>query len=138
GRELQACGGDGVVTMVESYLGMSSDAAMQRVLARSRSYVEQETPSGAADAIAQLGRMVAADLEACGATVAVEEAPGLGVNLHARVAGAQDAQAPIVVLAHMDTVHPVGTLAKRPLRIEDGRAYGPGIYDMKTGLALAV
>src|SRR5690606_37419856 len=48
------------------------------------------------------------------------------------------AQAPIVVLAHMDTVHPVGTLAKRPLRIEDGRAYGPGIYDMKTGLALAV
>jgi glutamate carboxypeptidase len=38
----------------------------------------------------------------------------------------------------MDTVHPAGTLAERPFRIEDGRAYGPGVYDMKTGLALVI
>jgi glutamate carboxypeptidase len=38
----------------------------------------------------------------------------------------------------MDTVHPVGTLAAQPFVIRDGRAEGPGIYDMKIGIALAV
>jgi glutamate carboxypeptidase len=45
----------------------------------------------------------------------------------------------ILVLSHMDTVHPVGTLAgKLPWRREGDRVYGPGIYDMKGGLMLAV
>jgi glutamate carboxypeptidase len=45
----------------------------------------------------------------------------------------------ILVLSHMDTVHPVGTLAgKLPWRREGDRVYGPGIYDMKGGLVLAV
>jgi glutamate carboxypeptidase len=35
-------------------------------------------------------------------------------------------------------VHPRGTLASQPFRVVDGRAEGPGIYDMKTGLALVV
>jgi glutamate carboxypeptidase len=45
----------------------------------------------------------------------------------------------ILVLSHMDTVHPVGTLAgKLPWRREGDRVYGPGIYDMKGGLMLAI
>src|SRR5260370_28051558 len=45
----------------------------------------------------------------------------------------------ILVLSHMDTVHPVGTLAgKLAYRREGDRVYGPGIYDMKGGLMLAV
>jgi glutamate carboxypeptidase len=45
----------------------------------------------------------------------------------------------ILVLSHMDTVHPVGTLAsKLTYRREGDRVYGPGIYDMKGGLMLAV
>ena len=39
----------------------------------------------------------------------------------------------ILVSGHMDTVHPVGTLEKLPFRVEDGRAWGPGIMDMKGG-----
>src|SRR5690606_14439377 len=109
-----------------------------RVLARAREYVEHETPSGDAAAIARLGALIARQLEACGAAVQVTEAPGLGVNLHARVAGTDPQAAPVVVLTHMDTVHPAGTLAERPVHIEDGRVLGPGIYDMKTGIALAV
>lgn len=123
---------------IEQYLGMDSQQAIARVLARSRSYVEHETPSGNAAAIAELARHVRRDLEACGASVQVTDAPGLGVNLHARVNGADPQLAPLLVLAHIDTVHAVGSLAERPFRIEDGRAFAPGIYDMKTGLALAI
>ncbi|HSK20472.1 MAG TPA: M20/M25/M40 family metallo-hydrolase [Longimicrobiales bacterium] len=123
---------------IEQYLGMTSSQAVARVLARSRSYVERETPSGAAADIAALGGEIRRDLEACGARVEVIEAPGAGVNLHARMPGSDVQHAPVVVLTHMDTVHAKGTLERRPLRVEDGRAYGPGIYDMKTGIALVI
>lgn len=44
----------------------------------------------------------------------------------------------IMILAHMDTVFPHGTLAKRPFRIEGNRAYGPGVLDDKSGVAAAL
>ena len=44
----------------------------------------------------------------------------------------------IMLLAHMDTVHPKGTLAKIPFRIEGNRAYGPGVLDDKSGVAAAL
>ncbi|HXF55005.1 MAG TPA: M20 family metallopeptidase [Hyphomicrobiaceae bacterium] len=45
----------------------------------------------------------------------------------------------ILVLSHVDTVHPVGTLGSTlPFRIEGDKAFGPGIYDMKGGLVLAI
>ncbi|MBX6350081.1 MAG: M20 family metallopeptidase [Clostridia bacterium] len=45
---------------------------------------------------------------------------------------------PVLVLAHFDTVWPLGTLARRPVRLEDGRLFGPGAYDMKAGLVQAL
>lgn len=48
-------------------------------------------------------------------------------------------QAPrVLLLGHLDTVHPVGTLAECPFRLEQGRAYGPGVLDMKAGLVQAL
>ena len=43
---------------------------------------------------------------------------------------------PVLVLGHFDTVWPVGTLAKRPFRVEQGMAYGPGAFDMKGGIVI--
>jgi glutamate carboxypeptidase len=126
------------VNRIEQYLGMTAATAQERVLSRSSAYVHIETPSGSAAEIASLGDLVRRDLAAAGATVQVTAVPDFGVNLHARVEGSDAGAAPIVVLAHMDTVHPIGTLAARPFRVEGGRAYGPGVYDMKTGLALAI
>jgi glutamate carboxypeptidase len=126
------------VSALEVKLGMPSADASARVLERARRYVEHETPSYAAEAIVALSEIIEADLVACGATVERQEVPRYGRNLLARCAGADDSLQPVVILAHIDTVHPIGTLAARPFRIEDGRAYGPGIYDMKGGLATVV
>ena len=43
----------------------------------------------------------------------------------------------VLLLGHIDTVWPVGTLAARPFRAEGGRLHGPGVFDMKAGLAMA-
>jgi glutamate carboxypeptidase len=45
---------------------------------------------------------------------------------------------PLLVLGHLDTVWERGTLAERPFRVDGDRAYGPGICDMKGGLAIAL
>ncbi|QPS05826.1 M20 family metallopeptidase [Delftia acidovorans] len=76
-------------------------------------------------------------LEAAGVAVRFEDVPGYGVLLHADVSGSGEG-APIYLMGHMDTVFPAGTVARRPFRVEDGRAYGPGVADMKSGLVLNV
>lgn len=43
---------------------------------------------------------------------------------------------PVLLLGHTDTVHPVGTNKKNPTRVDDGRFFGPGIFDMKSGVVL--
>lgn len=45
---------------------------------------------------------------------------------------------PIVILGHFDTVWPLGTLATMPFRVADGRAFGPGAFDMKSGLVIGL
>ena len=47
-------------------------------------------------------------------------------------------QKPILLIGHHDTVWPKGTLARMPFRIQRGRAYGPGVLDMKSGIVLAL
>ena len=63
---------------------------------------------------------------------------GLGDSVVLRAGPATSAPG-VLVLSHLDTVHPVGTIdADLPLRIEDDRLYGPGAYDMKGGAWLAL
>lgn len=76
-------------------------------------------------------------LEAAGVAVQFEPVPGYGVLLHAQVPGPGEG-APILLMGHMDTVYPAGTVARRPFRVADGRAYGPGVADMKSGLVMNV
>ncbi len=44
----------------------------------------------------------------------------------------------LLVLGHYDTVYSTGTLAKMPFRLEGGKAYGPGTFDMKSGIVQAL
>lgn len=122
---------------VADALGISWDAARERVLARIDAYVRLESPSAHAPLLNAVAARVAEDLVAAGATVELHDAGDLGTNMVASVPGSEPLP-PVLLLAHLDTVHPVGTFAHAGLRIEDGRAYGPGAYDMKGGAALLV
>ena len=90
--------------------------------------------------VTAVAHALAERLLAAGVPVQFEPVPGYGVLLHAQVnadtAGGEGA--PIILMGHMDTVYPAGTVARRPFRVEDGRAYGPGVADMKSGLVLNV
>lgn len=126
------------IDAVEKVLGSSVDEARAALLSRIRTYVEMESPSGDAARIVQLSEHIEEELHDAGATVQRHDAPGLGRNLSADFAGSDPQRGTVVLLAHIDTVHPVGTIETMPFRVVDGRATGPGVYDMKTGAALFV
>ncbi len=90
------------------------------------------TPAG----VDEVGRFVTAFLRDIGAEVTAHpDATGrLGATVVAHLAGSDAGGPRIVLIGHMDTVFDPGTAAERPFRIEDGRAYGPGVTDMKSGL----
>lgn len=52
--------------------------------------------------------------------------------------GKECSEKPVIFLGHMDTVFPKGTFGKNPFRISDGKAYGPGVLDMKGGIVIAL
>ena len=59
-----------------------------------------------------------------------------GDAIHVLPAGTGANEHPILLMGHRDTVFPIGEAARRPFRIEAGRAYGPGVSDMKSGLVI--
>ncbi len=98
-----------------------------------------ESPTWDAAAVNRMMDLAAGELAALGARV--ERIPGrmgFGDCVRARLPHAMPDGTPgILVLAHLDTVHPIGTLARLPVRRDGDRLYGPGIYDMKGGAYLA-
>jgi glutamate carboxypeptidase len=108
------------------------------MLAGLRSWVECESPTWNAAAVNRCMDLVSRELAMLGA--AIDRIPGrmgFGDCVRARLPHA-DAGPGILVMGHLDTVHPLGTLAQLPWRIADGRCYGPGICDMKGGNYIAV
>jgi glutamate carboxypeptidase len=102
-----------------------------------RRWVEIETPTEAPAQVNRLASMVAdgyrdlpVELER------IDGHSGCGDHLVARSSWGQDAPG-ILVLSHLDTVHPIGFIERLPFRIEGDSAFGPGIYDMKGGAYLA-
>ena len=102
-----------------------------------RGWVEIESPTENPEQINRLASLVADGYRGLAATV--ERVPGKdgrGDHLIARSAWGQDKPG-ILVLSHLDTVHPMGFIKRLPFKVEGDVAYGPGIYDMKGGAYLA-
>jgi glutamate carboxypeptidase len=102
-----------------------------------RRWVEIETPTEAPDQINKLAALVADGYRDLPATIErVTGRSGCGDHLLARSSWGQERPG-ILVLSHLDTVHPLGFIGRLPFRIEGDSAFGPGIYDMKGGAYLA-
>src|ERR1700733_268284 len=102
-----------------------------------RRWVEIETPTEAPDQVNKLATMVADGYRDLPATIErVAGRSGCGDHLVARSSWGQERPG-ILVLSHLDTVHPMGFIERLPFKVEGDSAFGPGIYDMKGGAYLA-
>ena len=109
------------------------------MLAGLRPWVECESPTYDPEAVNRMMDVAARDLIVAGARVErVAGRMGFGDCIRASFPHAQPNQPGILVMGHLDTVHPVGTLQDLPFRREGNRAWGPGICDMKGGNYLAL
>lgn len=112
---------------------------LENMLTRLRPWIEMESPTYDAAAMARMVNLAAADCAAAGASIEVIPGRlGLGPSLRARFPHPDQGKPGILVSGHLDTVHPVGTLSQNPWRREGGRVYGPGIQDMKGGNFVAL
>lgn len=100
-----------------------------------RELVEIESPSTDPAAVARLAERLARELEASGLSAERLPVAGGGPVLRAASPGPG---APVMLLGHLDTVWPAGTVQSRPLRREGDALYGPGTFDMKGGLVVAL
>lgn len=110
--------------------------ALDGALARMRRLVELESPSHDEAGLRAVAAVFAAELSSVGAAVETVDVPGVGEHVIGRIDG-REAAPPVLVLGHLDTVHPVGAFDP-VFELEDGRIRGPGVYDMKGGLACAL
>ncbi|ARP97234.1 peptidase [Bordetella genomosp. 13] len=98
-----------------------------------------ESPTNSPAGVAAMADIVATHARALGLRVDVTPlGERTGPLLYATNRAEGDTRPGILVLAHLDTVHPIGTLDDNPIRIEGDKLYGPGGYDMKAGIYLVL
>jgi glutamate carboxypeptidase len=105
-------------------------------------FVQCESPSHDKGAVDAMGKIVAAEWRKRGAKVQIVRQAKRGNHVRAEISLGEGRMAAaagqVLVLGHLDTVYPLGTLAKMPFRTAGGRAWGPGTFDMKAGLVMAL
>ncbi len=112
-------------------------ACSGELLSLLKELVSYDAPTGHGDLVAAFVRHYRGLLEDAG--VHSDEIPGpAGPHLFAERRPKAETRPPIVLVGHSDTVWPVGEVERRPARVEDGRLYAPGVYDMRAGLCLVV
>jgi len=98
-------------------------------------FVRLESPSYDKAAVDRCGREIAASFEQIGARVTIIPNLERGDHIRAEVEGAGPQ---VLILGHFDTVWDVGQIERMPICESQGRLYGPGIFDMKAGVAIAL
>lgn len=117
-------------------LHAAAQARQASTLATLEALVNIETGPGDETGMVAMGDYLARQLADLGATVTrhAPEDGSVGENIVGTFRGTGTRS--ILLMAHMDTVYPRGFLQKAPFRVEGNRAYGPGIADDKSGIAV--
>src|SRR5262245_57128949 len=120
-------------------------ARREAILESIRELVERESKSREESRLKEIAGFVAGQLSEIGGRVELIPQTGYGTHLRAGFDfGHEKAERSVLVVGHLDTVWPVGTLERMPFRVTSepgvsvGSAHRPGIFDMKSGVAIAV
>jgi glutamate carboxypeptidase len=109
-----------------------------------KTLVETESPSHDKAAVDQVGALLIREARRLGAQVEVLPNAVTGDHVLARFPSAKggadqdNGQKPILLLCHMDTVFPLGIRSRMPYREEQGKIFGPGVLDMKSGIVISL
>ena len=129
------------MTVNRKPLGRAVEDHAGWMLAAIRRLVEAESPSDNKAAVDACGEIAAELAEQCGGKVKRHRQRAFGDVLEVRWGGASRGRSGktgrVLMLGHLDTVWPLGTLKKMPWHEERGKIYGPGVLDMKAGVAMA-
>jgi len=107
------------------------------MVATIRELVEIESPSDNKAAVDRVAEAVARKFSQLGGKVEVRVHPSKDFGNHLQVDfPGKSAMKPVLLLGHYDTVYPLGTLTTMPCRVVDNMLTGPGVLDMKSGIAL--
>ena len=108
-------------------------AETDQIIELLRNLVELESPSHRKDLVDQVGALIVEHMGAQGLTPQVVPRKEVGDVVWGEWGEQEEGR--ILVLCHLDTVWKEGSLVRNPFRVEDGRIYGPGVFDMKAGVA---
>jgi glutamate carboxypeptidase len=108
--------------------------AMLQLLQR---MVEIESPSDDKQAVNAMGTFLAEEFRNLGGAIQAHRPQDYGEHLQINFEGDPELK-PVMLLGHFDTVWPLGTLATMPFRVENGRVFGPGVFDMKAGIVMMI
>ena len=100
--------------------------------------VQQESPSEDPQAVNAAIALTENWAREQGARIKRHKQREFGDVLELRFGSSRSKQKPVLLLGHLDTVWPIGTLKKMPWREADGRYWGPGVLDMKAGVVMAL
>jgi len=115
-------------------------ARQPQILSLCRAFVECESPSDDPAAVGRFAQLVADTVSGEARVKTIRGTGGYGphVQCEFRLPG-RARQGRILLLGHSDTVHPIGTVrGAMPFRVANGRVCGPGVLDMKAGIAMAI
>src|SRR5690348_4321274 len=112
-------------------------ARQDQFLSDLKAMVEMESPSSDKPALDHLAEFLASRLEHYGGHAQIHSAAGTGNQVQADFPGVTDTK-PVLLLGHIDTVWDIGTIKQMPFRVSNGRVWGPGVLDMKAGVAIAI
>jgi len=125
---------------MQSYRDLTRAVASRRpkMLEMIGELVGVESPTEDRQAVNRCVVLLETWIKASGGSSRRSKQRSAGDLLVGRFGPARSAAQPLLLLGHLDTVWPLGTLAKMPFRVRGGRAWGPGVLDMKAGVVMAL